>query len=707
MNLIKLKTTNWRNFYGEHEIIFSNKKDKHVTLIHGQNGTGKTTMINAIKWCLYGVTPDFDDEIKKDGINNVEIAHWDTWNTEVVNGMIEKTTPHETNSIFKVELKFEHEGVNYRAIREAHQKDVIGKSVKEGRDDFALFKIKTGNNSLIHEPQSAISRILPGELSDYFLFSGETVGKILDSTGLNNNGYKNAVRDILGFTLSDVALKDLDQLLISNTRKKNTLIQADQLTSDYGDQLIKLNDDKDIITGQLNDLKSDLKIAKVSYEDIKKEIAETGHEEEKKIGTLLKGKESSRDTEVIRKKGFIDEKIELIEKFGFSIFGTFLKKEIAPLKQDKFDGKLPAGVIDTFVEDLLKKHECICTRELVEKSDEFNAVKALLDTANTSLIDDRLTRAFNATSYFTGRSNKFISNLDRISSQLEQSESLISSYSDSISDLEEKLKGFGNTDVTSLLQNKKVLGGSIETMRENIATKGIILNRALTGIAKIEKDIQRIQTSNPELEMRKKIERVIKITKKRLVINQAEYEEKARNTISHTVNKNMMDFSHNDFTASVDKNFNVNLVVEGTTTIAAGVGEGTEMLSKLSFITSLISHSKLRGGAKSSWAAPGTIAPFVIDAPFSEMDEDYQKSTLKFLPNQSHQLVIFLSNGQWREDYEDVIGEFIGKRYYYKNHKKPGGKLTMSKLPVKGKEYAVEDDDWDKSYFGTSIEEIV
>ena len=82
--------------------------------------------------------------------------------------------------------------------------------------------------------------------------------------------------------------------------------------------------------------------------------------------------------------------------------------------------------------------------------------------------------------------------------------------------------------------------------------------------------------------------------KKRLEINQEKYERNARKTITQTVNTNMMDYSHNAFTANVDENFNVNLTVTDTETIAAGVGPGTEMLSKLSFVTSLISQSKLR-----------------------------------------------------------------------------------------------------------------
>jgi DNA sulfur modification protein DndD len=707
MNLIKLTTTNWRNFYGEHEIFFSNEEGRHVTLIHGQNGTGKTTMINAIKWCLYRTTPDFDDEIKIDGINNVEIAHWDTWDNKIVNGKVVKTTPNDIDSVFKVELKFEHDGVEYRATREAHQKDMRGKAVAPGKDDFTLFKKdKSNSERLIEEPQSAISRILPDELSDYFFFSGETVGKILDSSVDGGNGYKNAVRDILGFTLSDAALKDLTQLLIKNTRKKNLLIQADKLTSSFGDQLISLNADKDFIEGQLSELRREFQVFDKAYEAITKEIAETGHEQEKKLGEELKEKENSRANEIIRRNGFIKEKIELIEKYGFAIFGSFLKKEVQPLKKAKFDGKLPAGVIDTFVEDLLEKHKCICTRDLIEKTAEYDAVKALLDTANTSVIDSRLTKAFNATAFFNGRANKFISDLERVSNQLDKSDSLISSYDNACVDIENTLRRFGSTDIATLLTNKRTLKNSCDEKRNEIASKTIVSNSNKVDIVKIEKSIQKIQTNNPELEMRVNFERVINITKKRLELNQGKYEKSARRQITGTVHVNMLEYSHNEFTANVDENFNVNLTVSGTNTIAAGAGKGTEMLSKLSFITALISFSKLRKNAESAWAAPGTIAPFVIDAPFSEMDEDYQKSTLKFLPAQSHQLIIFLSNGQWREHYEEVIGNYIGKRYYYKNHIKPGGNLTQSKLPINGEEYEVEVDDWDKPHFGTTIVEI-
>ncbi|MBT6325854.1 MAG: AAA family ATPase, partial [Bdellovibrionales bacterium] len=64
MNLLKLTLNNFRIFYGERVIEFSNDSNKNVTLVHAENGMGKTTMLNAIKWCLYSRAPDFEDEGK-------------------------------------------------------------------------------------------------------------------------------------------------------------------------------------------------------------------------------------------------------------------------------------------------------------------------------------------------------------------------------------------------------------------------------------------------------------------------------------------------------------------------------------------------------------------------------------------------------------------------------------------------------------------
>ena len=40
--------------YGEIKIICSTDSEKNVTVIKGDNGTGKTTMLSAFHWAFYG-----------------------------------------------------------------------------------------------------------------------------------------------------------------------------------------------------------------------------------------------------------------------------------------------------------------------------------------------------------------------------------------------------------------------------------------------------------------------------------------------------------------------------------------------------------------------------------------------------------------------------------------------------------------------------
>ena len=56
MILERIVLENFRQFKGRQEIVFSDLRERNVTVVHAENGFGKTTLLNAILWALYGQT---------------------------------------------------------------------------------------------------------------------------------------------------------------------------------------------------------------------------------------------------------------------------------------------------------------------------------------------------------------------------------------------------------------------------------------------------------------------------------------------------------------------------------------------------------------------------------------------------------------------------------------------------------------------------
>ncbi|MBL3529624.1 MAG: AAA family ATPase [gamma proteobacterium endosymbiont of Lamellibrachia anaximandri] len=81
MILKKVKLTDFRQFYGTVEIEFATSPEKNVTIIHGENGVGKTALLNAIKWAFFAkVTSNFrnpgnlvSDTAKKNGKHTCKV----------------------------------------------------------------------------------------------------------------------------------------------------------------------------------------------------------------------------------------------------------------------------------------------------------------------------------------------------------------------------------------------------------------------------------------------------------------------------------------------------------------------------------------------------------------------------------------------------------------------------------------------------------
>ena len=62
MIINRLELYNFRQYIGYQCIDFSTDKDRNVTVLIGINTAGKTTIVRAFEWCLYGKI-GFEDEV--------------------------------------------------------------------------------------------------------------------------------------------------------------------------------------------------------------------------------------------------------------------------------------------------------------------------------------------------------------------------------------------------------------------------------------------------------------------------------------------------------------------------------------------------------------------------------------------------------------------------------------------------------------------
>jgi len=67
VRLNTLRIENFRGWPGRHEVVF----DRCLTLVLGDNGAGKSSLVNAIEWCLFGT------DIAKKGCGIAERSDWE------------------------------------------------------------------------------------------------------------------------------------------------------------------------------------------------------------------------------------------------------------------------------------------------------------------------------------------------------------------------------------------------------------------------------------------------------------------------------------------------------------------------------------------------------------------------------------------------------------------------------------------------------
>ena len=193
MLLKSIKIENFRQFVDE-QIDFSTDPDQNVTLIIGENGTGKTTFAQAFFWCLYGET-SFTDKV-------------------LLNRTVSERMTPDQKAVVKVTLRLIHGSADYEIIRTQEYKKSYSNKVT-GANTVLNISVKSadGNTHYLKplECETEIKKILPKELSNYFFFDGERIEKMSKeiAAGRKSSSFASAVVGLTGLNATLAALDHL------------------------------------------------------------------------------------------------------------------------------------------------------------------------------------------------------------------------------------------------------------------------------------------------------------------------------------------------------------------------------------------------------------------------------------------------------------------------------------------------------------------
>lgn len=629
MFLEKIILRNFRQFYGEQEIIFSCDSKKNITLVHAENGVGKTTLLNALLWCFYkDLTARFENPEKI-----------------VSNQAIDE-------DIFEagVEIFFDHDGQKYVVIRTIDE--------KYSNETFDAYLINKGNYEKLPNPSVFVESVIPREMSRYFFFDGEYAETF--SSKKNKSEVRKAVESMLGCNTAIQAKDDLTSIKKSLEKEIAALTKNNQ-SEGFQLQIDKLEEQTRTEEADIIVLEQNLELADTARKEIQDKLrnAEGAKEIQQRRDKLEELKTSTEN----KRKKVEAQRIKWIDQYSIGLLSNKVNNAcLEIIKNANIKGQIPSKIAETFVNDIIEEKVCICHREFEPSSKEESAIKKLLAEAGTAVMSDRLMDIRKRMGMLDKARETALEEYQSINSQLETLNGEIHDYEAQIKECSTQLQ---SSQVTEIAERELALENKINEINEIIQKK----TRLEQSCEAREDTIQELKRKRDKLlahndraqGLQKKI-KILDATIARLDEELNKYREDSRKTIIDKVNEILKETARRDYFANIDEAFNLDMYYGNTKTPVAK-SSGENQLLSLAFIASLVGFAADRRKEASQLLKPGTMAPLMLDSPFGQLDPTYRKSTAEFLPSLAGQVVLLVSKTQGDDDVIDALGDKIGSEY--------------------------------------------
>ncbi len=659
MKIEYLKLINYRQYVDEKIIFTIPENRKNFTIIEGANGAGKTNILNAITWCLYGKEINLKKEEKGLPLMNTTSIEKMSLN-EKAKVEIEIQLRDEDNEkiIFKRNLLFNKvDDGKVEKIRNYTSNQTDGSQFEMSR--------QSGKNIInVTDPSFVLQRLIPENIKEYFFFDGERLNEYFKEE--SGEKIKEAVFKISQLELLNKVIKHLQD-------KRKEFLDKSKITSKAGEineQLKIYQRSKETEIEELDRLNIDKRELEKNEDEISEKLRSSSLPNVKEL------EEERIDLENDIKR--LDEKIDELEAERNDLIIKTAPAIItfsAVLKSRKMiDGREEAGDIPpdfkkNFVEKLLDKGVCICGTDLKYKSENRKKVEHLLEecseitniseelikeNANLRFIIDKLRN-------FRKEQIKFGKDINGLTIERE-------TKSKKLGKISKTLEGHDVEEIKRLETKHQELKEKIKESIEEIARKKNKIEMAEKYIKKLEKEL------NDELKKEKKLADLFQI--KSFCDESLNAVEKIKEKIMDETRKEVEEKTKKQFfeltwkketfkDVLIDQNYNISVVHKSGSEGIGTLSAGEIQVLALSFIAALNSIS-------------GFKVPIFIDTPLGRLSREPKDNIAKNLPNylEDKQVVLLVTEEEYTSEVRKRLSGRVGKEYFIEVEEAPEGNIA-------------------------------
>ena len=648
MKLEKISIKNYRQ-YRDVEIDFDTNPSNNFTIIKGNNGTGKTTLLNAFTWCLYG--KEIHSYGHKEGMsicNNKSVTLAEPNEDIEVSVTMYLLDEKERPYIFERSL-------DYYKTKDGELRQ------KDKKTTFKVTKPHGNDITVKYDDEYTIKKLLPKKVQEYFFFDGARLGDYFQANSGQN--IKKAVFEISQLNIVNSLSDNLSNVVDTYTSKQS------KISPDVGNAQKSINKYEKNIEEYKNNIKrlnSEINESEFEIESINKQLLELN--EVGVTNAIKKEKQLISKIESLEKKlngnnsrgGYENKRNKLIiENYPLLMAHNYFFQFLELGEDSRKKGFIPPKYKKSFLQDLLDDGKCICGINFNENPEHKEAIVKLMEETNP--ITDASEKI---TSILTTVRETILKNkLGDIKEEIVDINKKIIDTEDEIEIKTEELRNVraiteNNSidEIKKLSQIKKDLRGIITKNSRQIGTLE----------SQIKFDEKQLRDAKQDLKKQEKKEKEsIELSKK---IKFAKKAKKDANTLYKTLSSNMrkeiqeltkdkftkIQWKENEFVdIELTKNYDISIINKiGNVEKPGDLSDGEKLSLGLCFMSALHKIS-------------GFDIPIIMDTPLGNLDVDIRQNIAKFLPEfvEDKQIVLLVTGTEYTDDFREILYEHIGNEY--------------------------------------------